>query len=116
MPYLEVKGKKLELDEDGFLQDWQEWDEEVAVALANDDRFTGAKIELTDEHWEIVRFLRKFYEEKGVAPPIRMLVKEVKKAMGPEKGKLEYIYKLFPSGPAKDACRVAGLPKPTGCV
>jgi len=116
MPYIEVKGKKLELDEDGCLQDWQQWDEDVAKALAADDRFTGAKVELTDEHWEIIRFLREYFEKYGVAPPIRQLVKEVKKALGPEKGNLQYLYKLFPQGPAKDACRIAGLPKPTGCV
>lgn len=116
MASIEVKGKKLELDEDGFLQDWQEWDEDVAQALAEDDRFTGAKVELTDDHWQIIRFLRNFYEEKGVAPPIRMLVKEIKKTFGPDKGNQEFLYSLFPQGPAKDACRIAGLPKPTGCV
>ncbi|AGK62244.1 Dissimilatory sulfite reductase (desulfoviridin), gamma subunit [Archaeoglobus sulfaticallidus PM70-1] len=116
MPEIEVKGRKLLLDEDGFLQDWEEWDEDVAKALAADDRWTGAKVELTDEHWEIIRFLRSYYEKYGVAPPIRILVKEVKKAFGPEKGNLKYLYKLFPQGPAKDACRIAGLPKPTGCV
>ncbi|MFP3909061.1 MAG: TusE/DsrC/DsvC family sulfur relay protein [Halobacteriota archaeon] len=116
MPEIEVKGQKLPLDEDGFLQDWEQWDEDVAQALADDDRWTGAKVELTDEHWEIIRFLRDYFTKYGVAPPIRQLVKAVKKEMGPEKGNLKYIYKLFPQGPAKDACRIAGLPKPTGCV
>ncbi len=115
MPYIEVKGRKLELDEDGFLQNWEEWDEDVAEALAKDTRF-GDPIELTEEHWEIIRFLRKYYEKYGVAPPIRQLVKAVAKELGPEKGNIEYLYKLFPKGPAKDACRIAGLPKPTGCV
>lgn len=116
MPEIEVKGKKLVLDEDGFLQDWEQWDKDVAEALANDDRFTGSKVILTDAHWEVVNFLREFYEEKGVAPPIRQLIKEMKKRFGPEKGNQEYLYQLFPNGPAKDACRIAGLPKPTGCV
>jgi len=116
MPELEVKGKKLTLDEDGFLQDWEEWDEEVALALAKDTRFGGEGVEMNDDAWEIVRYLRDYFIKFGVAPPIRMLVKESKKRLGKEKGTLEYIYELFPQGPAKDACRIAGLPKPTGCV
>lgn len=108
---LKVGDREFELDEDGFLVDWEKWDEEVAKAFAAQDG-----IELTDEHWEIIHFLRKYYLEYKIAPPIRMLVKEVKKALGPEKGNLKYIYKLFPGGPAKMACKYAGLPKPTGCV
>ena len=116
MPELEVKGKKLTLDEDGFLQDWEEWDEEVALALAADTRFGGNGVEMNEDAWEIVNYLRDYFLKFGVAAPIRMLVKEAKKRLGKEKGTLEYIYELFPQGPAKDACRIAGLPKPTGCV
>lgn len=115
MPTLEVKGKELTLDEDGFLQDWEEWDEEVAEALAKDTRF-GEAIEMGDEHWDMVNYLRDYFIKYGVAPPIRMLTKYAKKQWGRDKGKLEYVYELFPQGPAKDACRIAGLPKPTGCV
>ncbi len=115
MPELEVKGKKLRLDEDGFLQDWEEWDEEVAEALAKDTRFSPKPIELTEEHWKVIRYLRDYFLKYGVAPPVRMLVKEMKKQIGKHVD-LQYIYKLFPQGPAKDACRIAGLPKPTGCV
>ncbi len=115
MPELEVKGKKLRLDEDGFLQDWEEWDEEVAEALAKDTRFSPAPIELTEEHWKIIKYLRDYFLKYGVAPPIRMLVKYCKKEVKPDCN-LQYIYKLLPQGPAKDACRIAGLPKPTGCV
>jgi len=117
MPELEVKGKKLRLDEDGFLQDWEEWDEEVAQALTRDERFSPQPIqELTEDHWVMIKYLRDYFIKYGVAPPIRMFVKHNKKVLGKEKGTLEYIYKLFPQGPAKDACRIAGLPKPTGCV
>ncbi|MBO8179496.1 MAG: TusE/DsrC/DsvC family sulfur relay protein [Archaeoglobus sp.] len=115
MPELEVKGKKLRLDEDGFLQDWEEWDEEVAEALAKDTRFSPQPIELTEEHWKIIKYLRDYFIKYGVAPPVRMLVKHCKKEVKPDCN-LQYIYKLFPQGPAKDACRIAGLPKPTGCV
>jgi tRNA 2-thiouridine synthesizing protein E len=115
MPELVVGNKTLRLDEDGFLQDWEEWDEEVAKALAADDRFTGTTVELTDEHWKIIKYLRDYFLKYGVAPPIRMLVKHCKKEVRKDCD-LKYIYKLFPQGPAKDACRIAGLPKPTGCV
>ncbi len=108
---LEVGGKKLALDEDGFLEDWEAWNKEVSEAFAAKDGVT-----LTPEHWEIINYLRKYYMDYKVAPPIRMLVKEIEKAMGPEKGNLKYVYKLFPGGPAKQACKYAGLPKPTGCV
>lgn len=111
MAELEVEGKKLPLDEDGFLQDWALWNPKVAEAFA---KLEG--VALTSEHWEIINFLRKYYETYKIAPPIRMLVKEVEKAFGPEKGNLKYVYKLFPAGPAKQACKYAGLPKPTGCV
>ncbi|NOZ82265.1 MAG: TusE/DsrC/DsvC family sulfur relay protein [Euryarchaeota archaeon] len=108
---LKVGDRELELDEDGFLKDPSQWDKEVAEAFAREEG-----IELTDEHWEIVNFLREYYQQYQIAPMIRILVKEVGKKLGPEKGNLKYIYKLFPNGPAKQACKIAGLPKPTGCV
>lgn len=104
MDELVVGDKKLRLDEDGFLQDWELWDEKVAKAFAEKDG-----IELTDDHWKVVNYLRNYYLKFKIAPPIRQLVKE-------SGFDLKYIYKLFPAGPAKGACKVAGLPKPTGCV
>ena len=65
--------------------------------------------EMTDEHWKLVNYLREYYLEFGIAPMIRKLCKETG-------FKLKKVYELFPSGPAKGACKVAGLPKPTGCV
>ncbi|MDK2795612.1 MAG: dissimilatory sulfite reductase related protein [Archaeoglobaceae archaeon] len=115
MKKLEIKGKQLILDDDGFLQDWEQWDEEVAVILAKDPRCTSEPIELTEEHWKIIRYIRSHYIKYGVAPPVRMLLKQAKKDIG-QHVDLQYIYKLFPQGPAKDACRIAGLPKPTGCI
>jgi tRNA 2-thiouridine synthesizing protein E len=110
MGTITVKGETLELDENGFLKDWQKWNEDVAKALAEKEG-----IELTEEHWEIINFLRDYYQKYQIAPMIRILVKEVQKNLGADKD-LKYIYKLFPSGPAKQACKIAGLPKPTGCV
>ena len=111
MSTLNVGGKELTLDEDGYLTDWNEWTKEAADAFAEKEG-----IELTDEHWEIINFLRDYFTEYQIAPAIRVLVKEVKTKFGPEKGNLKYVYRLFPAGPAKQACKYAGLPKPTGCV
>lgn len=105
-------GHKIKVDEDGFLQEPEKWNEELAEWFAK----TSEGIEkMTEEHWKVVKYLRDYYQKFGVAPPIRMLVKEMQKQIGPHVD-LKYIYKLFPSGPAKGACKVAGLPKPTGCV
>jgi tRNA 2-thiouridine synthesizing protein E len=105
MPDFQVGDRTLEIDEDGFIQEPEKWDKEVAGALAK----TEGVDDLTDEHWKVVNFLREYYLEFGVAPMIRKLCKSTG-------FKLNKIYELFPSGPAKGACKVAGLPKPTGCV
>jgi len=100
-----IGDRDIEVDEDGFIVNPDEWDEEVAAALAADEGID----ELTEDHWKVVQYLREYYQEYEVAPMIRKLCK----ATG---FKLKKIYELFPSGPAKGACKVAGLPKPTGCV
>jgi TusE/DsrC/DsvC family sulfur relay protein len=105
MPYFEHGDLKLEVDEDGFIQDPNVWNEEVAKALAT----TEDVHDMTEEHWKVVNYLRNYYLEFGIAPMIRKLCKETGFP-------LKRIYELFPSGPAKGACKVAGLPKPTGCV
>jgi|TARA_B100001964_G_C14129275_1_gene552089 tRNA 2-thiouridine synthesizing protein E len=110
MVSITVKGTKLELDENGFLGDWEKWNKDVAQTIAE-----GENIVLTDAHWEIINFLREYYAKYQIAPMIRILVKETQKTLGPDKN-LKYIYGLFPAGPAKQACKIAGLPKPTGCV
>ena len=105
MAEVELGGKMLEIDEDGFIQDPDAWDKAVAAALAK----TEGVEELTDDHWIVVDYLREYYLEFSMAPMIRKLCKSTG-------FKLKEIYDLFPSGPAKGACKVAGLPKPTGCV
>ncbi len=105
MPQFPVGDYNLEVDEDGFIQEPDKWNEEVAAALAK----TEGVEDLTEEHWKLVNYLREYYLEYGVAPMIRKLCKST----GFD---LKRIYVLFPSGPAKGACKVAGLPKPTGCV
>lgn len=74
-------------------------------------------IELTEKHWEIIYFLRNFYKQHEISPPSnRLFVKAVREALGDEKGDSIYLMTLFPGTPAKTACRIAGLPRPTNCL
>ena len=108
---IEVDGKVLETDEGGYLADITQWVPGVADVMSKED-----DLELTDEHWDIINFLREYYEEYQIAPAVRVLTKAVAKKLGKDKGNSKYLYGLFPYGPGKQACRYAGLPKPTGCV
>lgn len=101
----------LETDHEGYLMRRLDWSVELAVELAAADG-----IELTDAHWEVINFLQEYYDNYEIAPAIRILTKQIGKRYGKEKGNSKYLYELFPRGPAKQACRYAGLPKPTGCV
>lgn len=108
---LEVNGKSFETDEEGYLANLSDWQPELAEAMASVD---GA--ELGEYHWEVINFLRSYYEEYQIAPAVRVLTKAIGKKLGKDKGNSKYLYELFPYGPAKQACKYAGLPKPTGCV
>jgi tRNA 2-thiouridine synthesizing protein E len=111
MATIEVGGKSLEVDEEGYLVDLNDWNEEAAAELAKSEN-----LELTESHWEVIHFLREYYNEFQIAPAVRVLTKAIGKKLGKEKGNSKYLYELFPYGPAKQACKVAGLPKPTGCI
>jgi len=100
-----VNGVEIKLDEDGFMEDPDQWNEDVARALAKHEEVE----ELTEAHWELIKYLRNYFAEFGIAPMVRKLTKETGL-------KLNEVYELFPTGPAKGACNCAGLPKPTGCV
>ena len=106
-----VNGTTVEHDEEGYITDLSAWSKELANVIAAEE-----KIDMKDEHWEVVNFLREYYDEYQIAPAVRVLIKAIKKKWGKEKGNNEYMYELFPYGPAKQACKIAGLPKPTGCV
>lgn len=108
---IEVNGKVYETDEEGYLVNRADWNEEVAKAMAKADN-----CELTPNHWEVINFLREYYDEYQIAPAVRVLTKAIGKKLGADKGNSKYLYELFPYGPAKQACKYAGLPKPTGCV
>ena len=108
---IEANGKTYETDEEGYLANLNDWNKDLAEAMATED-----KINLSEDHWEIINFLREYYEEYQIAPAVRVLTKAVCKKLGKEKGNSKYLYELFPYGPGKQACKFAGLPKPTGCV
>jgi tRNA 2-thiouridine synthesizing protein E len=108
---IEVNGVNYETDEEGYLVNLADWNEDVANAIAKQEN-----VEMTPNHWEVVNFLRQYYDEYQIAPAVRVLTKAIGKQLGEEKGNSKYLYELFPYGPAKQACKIAGLPKPTGCV
>ncbi len=105
MPTFEHGEIRIEVDEDGFMLEPDQWNEKVALALAT----TEGVANLSEDHWKLIHYLRDYYQKFGIAPMIRKLCKETGFP-------LKTIYELFPSGPAKGACKVAGLAKPTGCV
>jgi tRNA 2-thiouridine synthesizing protein E len=105
MATMTLGGMELVIDEDGFIQEPDRWNQEVAEDLAK----TEDADPMGDEHWKVVNYLRDYYLKYEIAPPIRMLCKQTG-------FNLKHIYELFPNGPAKGACKIAGLPKPTGCV
>ncbi len=109
--HIDVGNKKIETDEEGYLVQYADWTDDVASAMARTDH-----CELTPAHWEVIHFLREYYNEYQIAPAVRVLTKAIGKKLGNDKGNSKYLYELFPYGPAKQACRYAGLPKPTGCV
>ncbi|WP_394191109.1 TusE/DsrC/DsvC family sulfur relay protein [Pseudoalteromonas atlantica] len=108
---LEFKNQQIETDKQGYLLDHQLWTPELAPILAEQE-----SIDLTKQHWEVINFVRDFYLEYNTSPAIRMLVKAMAKALGEDKGNSIYLYKLFPKGPAKQATKIAGLPKPARCI
>ncbi len=106
MPNVDFQGKTFDVDEDGFISNYEdgkckEWLQYVKTQEGIE--------ELTEEHNKVIQVLQEYYEKNGIAPMVRVL----SKVTG---FKLKHIYELFPSGPGKGACKMAGLPKPTGCV
>jgi len=108
---LNIDGRTITLDKDGYLINLNEWDEEIANAIAAQEN-----ISLTSAHWEIINLLQEFYREFELSPAMRALVKYTEKKLGPEKGKSIYLLQLFPPSPAKIASKIAGLPRPTNCL
>jgi len=102
---MKVNDMDIELDKDGFMKDPGLWDDEIARAIADEEGIN----EMTKDHWKLVNFIREYWKENDIAPAVRLLCKETGLSV-------RQIFQLFSSGPARGACRVAGLPKPDGCV
>jgi TusE/DsrC/DsvC family sulfur relay protein len=100
-----IADTSVDLDAEGFLTDPQQWNEQLAEAIAHENRIP----ELTDRHWLVVTFMRERFLTTGTAPSIRSL--------GKESGvPIKELYQLFPKGPAKLAAKIGGIPKPRGCI
>ena len=108
---LNVNGREIETDAEGYLQTLDDWSEDVASFLAERDELT-----LGDEHWQVLRWIREYYSEYGTAPNLRIMSKTIGDSLGEQFADKKYLFDLFPYGPAKQAARYAGMPKPTGCV
>ena len=105
MADVDFNGETFPVDEDGFIQDFNAWSKNWVQYVKNQEGID----ELSEEHWNVINILQDYYKKNGIAPMVRVLSKLTK-------FKLKHIYELFPSGPGKGACKMAGLPKPTGCV
>ena len=104
-------GNEIATDKQGYLLDFKQWDESLAALIAQQDG-----VELTTAHWEVISFVRSFYLTYQTSPAIRALTKAMKAEFGEEKANSRYLYRLFPEGPAKQATKYAGLPKPKRCI
>lgn len=105
MSLKDIAGVEIDLNDEGFLTDPSQWSEEVAIELARREGINP----LSDRHWEVLRFMRHEYEAKGSGPSVRVL--------GKTSGvSIKELYQLFPKGPAKLAAKIAGIPKPRGCI
>lgn len=109
--FIELNQQQFPTDEFGYLKNLDDWSPELAGAIAAKEG-----IELGEAHWEIVYFVRAFYQEYKTSPAIRMLVKALAQKFGEEKGSSRYLQRLFPDGPAKQVSKIAGLPKPAKCL
>ena len=108
---INVNGKDIETDAQGYLANLDDWSEDVANYLSSEDQLA-----LEERHWQVINWIRDYYAETGTAPNLRLITKLLPNDLGEEYADKKYLFDLFPYGPAKQACRYAGMPKPTGCV
>ena len=104
---LEVNGQCIELDHEGYLLEPADWNEDVAHVIAAKEN-----IEMTDDVWEVIKFVRDYYEERQSVPEHRILLQELRKRHGKEKATRKYVYNMFPYGYGQQACKIAGMRVP----
>lgn len=105
MPTATYAGVEVEVNADGYFEDPNAWSEEMAEELARGEGIDH----LTEEHWQVIKFMRDEFARKGTGPTVRVLAKTSGVSM-------RQLYELFPGGPAKVAAKIAGIPKPRGCI
>lgn len=108
---MEFNGTEISTDAQGYLTHPQDWSEALAGEIARREGIT-----LSEAHWQVIHFVRAFYLQYNTSPAMRMLVKAMAQTYGEEKGNSRYLFRLFPEGPAKQATKIAGLPKPVKCL
>lgn len=120
MSYIDVDGREVEIDMDGYLIDPSDWSERYAQIVAENEGIVakGESIITKDNgsYWELIKAMREYYEEYKVSPMIRIITKYFARRFGRDKGNTKYLYDRFPGGPAKQIAKIGGLEKPTGCV
>lgn len=106
-----VDDQLVKTDPNGYLLRLDDWSIDIAIAIAETEN-----IQMTADHWEIVNFLRRYYSELGIAPNVRTLKKALAIKYDKEKASSKYLYLLFPLGPSRQGCKIAGLPLPNDCI
>lgn len=104
---IEVNGDSIELDREGYLLNPEQWNEDVARELA-----VKEGIELTEDVWEVINFVREYYDERQAVPEHRLLLQELKRRHGKDKATRKYVYNMFPYGYGQQACKIAGMRVP----
>uniref|UniRef100_UPI003F5D2D87 TusE/DsrC/DsvC family sulfur relay protein n=1 Tax=Buchnera aphidicola TaxID=9 RepID=UPI003F5D2D87 len=103
--------KKIEKDKEGYLKNAADWNINLAKEIAKKEKIT-----LKNDHWKIIKFIRIFYFKFNTTPSMRMLIKSIENIIGKEKSNSIYLFQLFPKGPAQQASKIAGIPKPSQCL
>ena len=107
---LDVADEQVLIDNEGYIQDMNDWSEDFARALADEEGLA-----LTDEHWEVINYIRDYYEEHQVQAQVRTMIKHFAKVWGPERGNNRYLHDIFPKGgPQKQGNRLAGIRRTRG--
>lgn len=109
--FISVNHQKITIDKEGYLKNLSDWNEAVANTIAQHDHLV-----LTNDHWQVINFLRNFYNTYQTTPAMRVMLKELARIIEPEKVNSIYLQQLFPQGIFKQGSKIAGLPKPTRCT